>query len=287
MDDVLTLDARAKVNLRLRIFPTDPSGYHPIETVFCRISLRDRLRLRVGGAGVRLKVRGDVPVGRANLAVRAAEVFLREAAGVSGVEIELEKEIPAAAGLGGGSSDAAAVLRGLNALSPNALPPDRLLRIGATLGADVPFFVLDAPMAVGLGRGDRVAPLDPLPAAHALVVRPRIPVSTAEAYRAWDAWAARRRPSGGGEAAGRPAPRTWEEAAAVAENDFEAVVFQRRPELVEVKRRLLDTGPYFALLSGSGSSFFAPYATAAARDAAGAAWRDAPGVDLFPVTAPA
>jgi 4-diphosphocytidyl-2-C-methyl-D-erythritol kinase len=169
MSDALSLDARAKVNLRLRIFPPRADGYHPIDTVFCRTSLRDRVRLRVReGTGVRLAT-AEAPTGRANLAVRAAEAWLRAARRALAVEISLEKAVPQAAGLGGGSSDAAAVLRGLNALAGDALPASELLAIAASLGADVPFFVLDLPMAAGRGRGDRLQPLDPLPPVHALI----------------------------------------------------------------------------------------------------------------------
>lgn len=294
MSDALTLDARAKVNLRLRIFPPAPDGYHPIETVFCRISLHDRVRLRLReGSGVRLIGGGapaPAPAGRANLAARAAEAWLRATGKKVAVEIALEKAIPQAAGLGGGSSDAAAVLRGLNELLGDPLPTNDLLAVAAGLGADVPFFVLDVPMAFGRGRGDRLEPLDPLPPSHALVARPNIQVSTADAYRAWDGWVARRGSGPRAPAAASeglaPLGGSWEEAAEHAENDFEPVIFELHPELVDVKRRLLETGPHFALLSGSGSSFFAPFPTEAARDAALEAFKDAPTVEVFPVTAP-
>lgn len=283
------VDARAKVNVRLKIFPTVPDGYHPIETIFCRISLRDRVRLRRSGGGVRLRVAGearDLPTGRTNLAVRAAEEFLKAARLAPGVEILLEKAIPQAAGLGGGSSDAAAVLRGLNRLLGEPLSHDRLLELGAGLGADVPFFVLDTPLAFARGRGERLRPLGPLPTAHALVVCPRLRISTGDAYRAWDAWASKRIGSEPPARVRDATWRSWEEVAADAENDFEPIVFERHPELVEIKRHLLESGPYFALLSGSGAAFFAPYPTQAARDAARAAWGDAGAVDLFSVTAP-
>lgn len=293
MADSLSLDARAKVNLRLRVFPAGADGYHPIETIFCRISLCDRVRLRLRDRpGVRLTTSGDAPRGRANLAVRAAEALLLRAR-ATGAQIDLEKTIPQAAGLGGGSSDAAAVLRGLNTLLGEPLSRDALLEIAAGLGADVPFFVCDTPMARGRDRGDRIEPLTPLPPAPALVVCPAVAVSTASAYRAWDAWASRR---GVAAAAGRgpdaderssaQSLATWEEAAVIAENDFEAVAFELHSELVAVKRRLLESGPYFALLAGSGASFFAPYPTAAARDAAAASLRGETRAQVFSVTMP-
>jgi 4-diphosphocytidyl-2-C-methyl-D-erythritol kinase len=294
MDEV-ALDARAKVNLRLRIGPRGADGYHAIETIFCRISLRDRVRLRRRERGVELRVRAaggdeapeDVPRGATNLAVRAAHAFFRATGVAGGVEIELEKGIPAAAGLGGGSSDAAAVLLGLARLYDVACPPERWHALGLELGADVPFFLLGEPLAYATGRGERLAPLPLLPPAPALVLRPRVPIATAEAYRAFDAWVAREgrrvRPL---DAAAPPAFRDWAELAPHAENDFEPALFERYPALADAKRRLLETGPLFAVLSGSGAALFAPYASAAHRDAAREACAALANADVCPVTAP-
>lgn len=293
MDEWLALEARAKVNLFLRIYPRQPDGYHPIETALCRISLCDRVRLRLRGQGIELRVEGggDVPLGPENLAARAAELFLSEVRAAQGVEIVLEKRIPVAAGLGGGSSDAAAVLRGLNMLLGDPLPKEHLLDLAASIGSDVPFFVFDEPLAFASGRGEKLRPLGPLPRAPALVVSPRIAISTTEAYRAWDEAAAGRREAAEPRRSGAgPGPypvwRSWQDVAPSAESDFEPVILRRHPELAEIKERVLATGPLFAILSGSGAAFFAPYADEAARDAARHALASLPGVDLFAVAAP-
>lgn len=261
-DSWLQAEAKAKVNLRLRIFPRGPDGYHPLETLFCRIDLSDRLRVRRRGeAGVAITVGGSeaAPDGPDNLAVRAALAVIERSRLPGGVEIELEKHIPAGTGLGGGSSDAAAVLRLLARHLDPLLPGQDVLRLASELGADVAFFAADLPLALGRGRGDRLLPGPSLQPRPMLVVVPQARVSTAKAYAAWDAlhdpahsvapaeidWTALNR---------------WDEIRDLAENDFEPVVFGRHPELRRLKDTLEDTGPLFALLSGSGSSLFAVYA---------------------------
>ncbi len=149
------------------------------------------MRLRLGGEGIRLRVSGGAVPGEAaaradaeNLAVRAAAAFFRAVGQPATVEIELEKTIPVAAGLGGGSSDAAAVLRGLDRLHGDPLAGERLLQVAGELGADVPVFVLDRPLAHGTGRGERLVPLPALPRSPGLILFPRLEIPTADAYRA-------------------------------------------------------------------------------------------------------
>ncbi|HEV7589378.1 MAG TPA: hypothetical protein VGO40_14775, partial [Longimicrobium sp.] len=171
MPDRVELAAPAKVNLRLCILAREESGYHALETLLCAISLADQIVVTRGDAGIRLTVEGGVDVGPPgrNLAVRAAERFYREMGAAPAIDLHLTKHIPAAAGLGGGSSDAAAVLRALNALHGEPLPPAALLRMAIELGADVPFFVCGSPFALAWGRGERVMPLPPLPPLPVLV----------------------------------------------------------------------------------------------------------------------
>ena len=187
--------APAKVNLFLRVLAREEGGYHQIETLFQALELADRVELRISWegepSGIALEVEGVEegalgPPGE-NLVVRAARAFLAAAAPsfegpLPGVGIHLTKRIPHGAGLGGGSSDAAAVLRGLAALLPGRVPPSHLQALAGRLGADVPFFLADTPLALGWGRGDQLLPLPPLPPRALLLLVPSEGISTPWAY---------------------------------------------------------------------------------------------------------
>ncbi len=273
-DEWLEAEARAKVNLTLRIFPRGPDGYHPLETLFCRIDLADRLQLRLRPeAGVSLTLTGPemAPDGPENLAIRAASLYLRRAGARGGVEIRLEKRIPAGAGLGGASSDAAAVLRLL--AGRIALPGGEpaLLQLASELGADVPFLAAGVPLGFAWARGHRMLTLPPLPARPFLLVLPGISVSTADAYQSWD------REIGEGEGGPSepvihrwPEFQSWEDLKAHAINDFERVVFARYPALRQAREQLQATRPLISLLTGSGAALFAVYEGRGARDSAAA-----------------
>ena len=273
-----SVQARAKVNLGLRIFAPPADGYHPIETLFCRIDLADRLRVRLRDEpGVAIRVSGPqtAPQGPDNLAARAATLFLERAGVAAGVEIELEKHIPPGSGLGGGSSDAAAVLRVLADAVEAPPAPDEQLVLAARLGADVSFFAADTPLAFARGRGERLQICHGLEPRPMLLVLPDVAISTAEAYARWDERAADQ-----GTAAGGPAERapsdvaSWERISAEAVNDFEPVIFGLRPDLRLIKERLSGTAPLIALLSGSGSALFAVYESERQRDEAAAGLTD-------------
>jgi 4-diphosphocytidyl-2-C-methyl-D-erythritol kinase len=262
--------ARAKVNLRLRIFPRGSDGYHPIETVFCRIDFADRMRLRRRPeAGVTIRVSGpeSVPSGPDNLAARAAALFLERFGLPGGAEIELEKHVPPGSGLGGGSSDAALVLRLLAEGADSTPQPDELLRLAAQLGADVAFFVADTPLAVAGGRGDDLRVCPPLEPRPMVLLLPDVPVSTAEAYELWDADGLRGEEAPTARSQVLP-PLTWEEIRSSAANDFEPVIFRRHPGFRALREKLDETDPFFALLTGSGSALFAVYESDAQRDGA-------------------
>ncbi len=265
--------AQAKVNLRLRISPPGPDGYHPLETIFCRIDLADRVRLRLRrdpGIGLRVSGPEPAPEGPENLAARAAALLLERVGLADGVEIELQKHVPPGAGLGGGSSDAAAALRLL--AGRLARPPGReeLLQLAAELGSDVPFFLADAPMALGWGRGDRLLCLPPAKPRPMLLLLPGVAVATEAAYAIWDE--CRRRP----EADLAPeavrldsaALSSWSGLRSLAENDFEPVILARYPRLRSLLVKLRETGPLLALLAGSGAALFAVYGSARQRNAA-------------------
>ena len=274
--------APAKVNLRLVVFEREASGYHRIATVFQLLELADRLELEAGeGDGVELELtgvqHGALGPPEENLAVRAARAFNRALSARGrrpiGVRIALRKNVPHGAGLGGGSSDAAAVLRGMSRLSGHPLSGVELMRIGARLGSDVPFFVSRASRALGTGRGERILPLEPLPTREVVLALPAERVSTPWAYRRL----ARTRAAAGSAASEdtfRLPSGCWSGVAADAVNDFEAVLFPLRPDLAEIRGALAAAGARPALLSGTGSALFGIFGSeaevsAAERDLAG------------------
>ncbi|HJR66527.1 MAG TPA: 4-(cytidine 5'-diphospho)-2-C-methyl-D-erythritol kinase [Gemmatimonadaceae bacterium] len=258
--------AQAKVNLALRVGPRRPDGYHELATIFARIELADDVVVRVLRTGVTVTVRrGGAPdesVGppERNLALRAAHAYMSETQWPPGCAIDIEKRIPVGAGLGGGSADAAAVLRALESLSPSPVGIARLTRIGASLGADVPFLALGSPLALGTGRGDVVEALEPLPPRWLALVQPSFSVSTADAYAWLDA------DRGLGDAgpldsdALRMAARDWAALAAMATNDLQEVVVARYPLIERYCEQLRRAGARLAMMSGSGSAVFGLYA---------------------------
>lgn len=266
MTDRVRVEAPAKVNLRLRILAREESGFHSLETVFCAVSLADTVEVRRAEPGIRLAVHGGVETGppERNLVVRAAERFHAALGTPAALEIELHKRIPSAAGMGGGSSDAAATLRALNALHGEPFDAADLLQMGIELGSDVPFFLCGSALALAWGRGERLLALPPLPARPVLVVHPGVAMPTGEAFRR----VAERR-------AGRSAPEafgfgweaisSWEGVAALAANDFEPVAFEQVPVLAAAKQAMLDAGATVSLLSGSGASLFGVFPSGAER----------------------
>lgn len=261
------IKAQAKLNLHLRVFDPDQSGYHAIETVFQRIEAADWVTLRITPGVQTLEVvsslGNEVDLGPAedNLAYRAAEAYAAETGWPSGFEIQLTKWIPVGAGLGGGSADAAGVLRMLNSLAIRPLPAERLRRLAASLGSDVPFLVSDEVLAIATGRGDKLQPLPQLSQRHVLLVVPRFPVSTADAY----SWLDEDRAAG--IIASPVSERltdtsdlsSWRSLAAVARNDFLDSVTRRYPALAAMLVALRETQPMLASMTGSGSALFGVY----------------------------
>jgi len=265
---VIRLVARcpAKVNLALRVLARRPDGYHELDTVFLSVSLLDELE---GRAAPDLTLRCDLaslPAGDDNLVLRAARL-LRERYGVTaGAALTLRKHIPVQAGLGGGSSDAAAALRLCARLWGLTVGDEELAVLARRLGADVPFFLVGG-AARGRGRGDLVTPLPPPRELALLLGIPPFGISTAEVF---GALAVRLTLPGNGVNLPRLSAHKWPE-----ENDFrfmvndlEAVVFERWPLLGEFRRTLAALGAGCARLSGSGSTVFGVFADRATRDAA-------------------
>lgn len=250
------VEAQGKINLFLRILSQEQSGYHQLETLFQRIALADSVTVSIGGAGRTLDCRGaDVGPVERNLAWRAAVVFADKAGGPLNFQIEIDKRIPVGGGLGGGSADAAAVLRALNALVPTPLDPASLADLAGSLGADVPYLLSRHALALGSGRGEKLFPLDALPARDILLAVPAFGVSSADAF----GWFAAQKAAGhAGTRATLPVGRKleWRAVAALAANDLESVVSARHPELADLRESLRKSGALIAQMTGSGSTVF-------------------------------
>jgi 4-diphosphocytidyl-2-C-methyl-D-erythritol kinase len=244
--------AQAKVNLRLKVLAREATGYHSIETIFARIDLADEVTVRVVGSGRSLDCKGpDLGPTEKNLAYRAAAAYIDATGWPDGFSIEITKKIPVGGGLGGGSADAGAVLRALDAMSPRPLGP-RLITLAAELGSDVPFLTLDNPFALGWSRGERLMPLPTLPWHSVVVIMPSQGIATAEAY----GWVAESRMGFSPTAfiIDGPAVRDWTRMAEIATNDFDAVVFPRFPDLGKAASTMRQGGAIISILAGSGSS---------------------------------
>ena len=255
------IPAFAKINLRLDVVGKREDGFHELRTIFQSVSLHDELRLRATKrCGISVAIKGNETLAREpvekNLVYRAVEALQRELGRETGVEIELKKTIPAGRGLGGGSSDAAAALLGYLRLERAKLASARLLEIAASLGADVPFFLLGG-RAVGVSRGDEIYPLPDAPRLAVLIVSPRdIHVPTADAYRWLNAQPLTLTKRAADSKLFEFCALCWSPQGSGLSNDFEAAVFQRHPRLEQIKRALLQKGAAEALLAGSGSAVF-------------------------------
>ncbi len=252
------------MNLYLKVVGRRPDGYHDLVTVMQPLSLADVLEVEAGSPGLRLELEGAVlPGGPDNLVWRAAAAFYERLGQEPRVRLRLTKCIPVAAGLGGGSSDAAGTLLALNHLEGEPLSPAELHRLAAGLGADVPFFLTRRPQ-VGRGIGTELTPVE-LPAYWYVLLNPGVEVSTAWVYRSLDLEQLR--------VAGAPCREAWEgdRPQGWVANDLESVTFRAYPELAAWVARLKEAGALAAGMSGSGPTLFGLFweqaaALAAARD---------------------
>jgi 4-diphosphocytidyl-2-C-methyl-D-erythritol kinase len=256
----------AKINLFLHVLRRRPDGYHDLFSLMCPIGLYDRVELAVGGQGLRIECSDPaIPCDETNLAVRAARAFYAALGRPAHLAIRLVKNVPAGAGLGGGSSNAAGVLLGLNRLHGFPFTRRRLMAIGLTLGADVPFFIFGAP-ALAAGVGERLEPFGRIPPLSAVVVSPNLNVSTRMIYQNLNL-----------ELTNRQKPptrahlkRTAFDPLLYLYNDLETVTLALHPGLASIKQRLIESGALGSLMSGSGSSIFGLFPDeGAARKAAG------------------
>ena len=262
----------AKINPYLRILRRRVDGDHEVDLALVSISLYDELEFhRVSRGGVDLTVDSAQPLGPAkdNLVRRAADIFEQLSGGPLNVRIHLRKFIPAGAGLGGGSGNAAGTLLALNAMLGQPLDRGQLVSAAQKLGADVPFFLSPSPHRAQ-GRGERLSPLRNFPRLPLLLVKPPFSISTGEAYRGVTRYSREAR---------APAMTTLREVVEALDNQFEDHLFTAHPELGQAKSRLLECGAAGALLSGSGSALFGVFeheesrAAAAGQLSLGAGWQ--------------
>jgi 4-diphosphocytidyl-2-C-methyl-D-erythritol kinase len=254
----LVLRPSAKINLMLRVGQRLPDGYHEVRTLMQSIGVSDTLTLTPRRGPFALQTRAPgVPTDATNLVWRAADALWKAAGRTDpprDVHVRLDKGIPPAAGLGGGSADAAAALVGLNAVWDLRRPRKELVRIAATLGSDVPFF-LQCGTALCVGKGDEVYPVDDAARMGVVVIKPSFGVSTAEAYR----WLDEDRQAGDLAAPGRE-PREvdigWETGPVRLANDLEGPVARRHPAILEMIDACIREGALAAAMSGSGSAVY-------------------------------
>lgn len=260
----LRIEAPAKVNYRLDVLGRRPDGYHELRMVMQRIDLCDSIEITLTDIpGIRVTCgREGVPDGPGNIAWRSADLLLKLAERKAGIDIKITKRIPVAAGMGGGSSDGAAVLMGVNELLGLELSDQRLMEIGVTFGADVPFFIFKR-TALAEGIGERLSAIERVPTAWLAIVNPNIHVSTAWVYQNLQLTTGRNE---------NIIPRFYESIAdvcAILSNDLESVTVRRHPIIAEIKEQLLRAGACGALMSGSGPTVFGVFESeTAARHAA-------------------
>ena len=259
----ITVFAPAKINVILRILDRRPDGFHNLWSIMQTVALEDEVQIRLRADRQDIQLRCDatqLAADQGNLVYRAATAVLARAQRSIGLDIELRKHIPMGAGLGGGSSDAAATIIGLNRLLRLEWSPTQMADVGQSLGSDVPFFLF-APSAFVAGRGETVRPVVVEGARWVVLVNPGFGVNTKWAYQELAATRTVVTPlSLVQRELDRQSRVSWAQLIAAAENDFETPVFAAQGKLREIKRSLQAQGAEIALLSGSGATVFGVFA---------------------------
>ena len=258
-DTLLTLSANAKINLTLDILGTREDGYHEVAMIMQEISLHDTLSMGKINQGISLTIviegqQGTLPADKSNLCWKAAALVQKEYNLQEGVEIHLTKRIPMAAGLAGGSADAAAVLKGMNHLFRLGMTEARLCELGARLGSDIPFCIMGGTM-LATGRGEVLTRLPSFPRLSVVLAKPPVGVSTAWAYKTYDAGYDGPHPDNeamleaihGGDA---------HKAADLLCNVLEGVTETEHPVIADYKRLMMEHGAMASMMSGSGPTVF-------------------------------
>lgn len=282
----MKIRAPAKINLRLKVIGRRTDGYHLIDAIIVAVSLYDEIEIRKLRAGAKqksidawIKLTCDdpaVPADETNLAYRAAQLILKRSGARQSVHIHIRKRIPLGAGLGGGSTDAAATLVGLNRLLHLRLTPAQLEKMALSLGADAPFFIRARP-ARARGIGERLTELRGLPPIWAVIVYPGFAVSTACVYRKF----APKLTKSTVNTSMTTSLKCFEKLSDLMENDLESVTLRRYPEIGILKQKLLREGAHRVLMSGSGSSVFAVFASRQTAKAAFERLRKEEGAQAF------
>jgi len=271
--------------LILRILDRRPDGYHNLWSIMHTVALEDAVTMRASSQrGIRLACNVEgLSVDHTNLVWRAASAVLDRAQLSVGVDVELYKRVPMGAGLGGGSSDAAATILGLNQSLQLGWSREKMAEVGQALGSDVAFFLF-APSAIVSGRGESVRPVTIEGGRWIVLVKPTFGIETKWAYQELAATrAAVRQLSADHGELDRRDRLTWGQVAASVENDFEIPVFTKHPQLGEIKRFLLKRGAQFALLSGSGATVFGLFEEESTARRAGAELAQDAELNLFVV----
>ncbi len=261
---MLVIKSPAKINLFLKVLRRREDGYHDIVSVMCPIGLFDNITLSFDVPKITVQCPDPrVPEDSSNLAYKAADLFMKKCGVSDGVRITIDKVIPVAAGLGGGSSNAASVLMALNHQYNNLFTKESLMSMAREIGADVPFFIFQSP-AKATGIGDRLTPLNGLPPFWFVLIYPGLEVSTVYVYENLKLTKSE---------INYKVPtliRTFSDLKQLLHNDLEQVTLQKHPELEDIKRGLVESGAGGALMSGSGPTIFGIFDTL---DKARAAYR--------------
>lgn len=268
--DEITIQAPAKLNLTLDVLGRREDGYHDLKMVMQSITLADQLTLRPGRApGIQVSSSFHfLPTGEKNLAGKAAVCFY-QALGrpARDLDISITKHVPVCAGMAGGSSDAAAVLRALNRLEGDPFSPEELAHVGEAVGSDVPYCVLGC-TALAQGRGEVLTPLSPLPHCWVVACKPDFPVSTPELFARIDSCRIRRRPDADGLMAAL-AQGDLMEVARRMYNVFEDVLPERQlARVADIKNTLIQQGALGANMSGTGPTAFGLFSSQSQAQAA-------------------
>lgn len=272
----VTVFAPAKVNLILRVLDRRADGFHNLWSLMQTVGLEDAVTICPASGHSEIRLQCDsaaLSVDQTNLVYRAAAAVLAQSQHRMGLDIRLTKRIPMGAGLGGGSSDAAATILGINRLLNLGWPAARMAEVGQALGSDVPFF-FHAPTSVVAGRGEQVRPISVSGSRWVVLVNPGFPVETKWAYQQLSMTRQSVEPLSERcsrlEAQGRV---SWDEVIGLASNDFEGPVFDAHPVLRQIKTDLLKWGAQLALLSGSGATVFGIFSDEAGASRAGASFQ--------------
>ncbi|MBM4127232.1 MAG: 4-(cytidine 5'-diphospho)-2-C-methyl-D-erythritol kinase [Nitrospira sp.] len=282
----ITVRAPAKSNLILRVLDRRADGFHNLWSVMQTVGLEDDITIRLSQDHADIKLQCDVPslsTDQTNLVIRAAAAVLRRYERTLGMDIALTKRIPMGAGLGGGSSDAAATIIGLNRLLNLGWSAMEMAQVGQALGSDVPFFFF-APSAVVTGRGEHVSPVRLKGSRWIVLVNPGFSVETKWAYQELSSTRAQVPALSHHQAAlDREREISWDQIVHAAENDFETPVFAAHPDLRAIKQDLITQGADMALLSGSGATVFGVFRDEARAKHAHAHFQQRPQYRVFVV----